>query len=342
MLTYENLPGATGSRIFYKPERVKARDTFRGRLPALMIGDTAGVLEEIGMTEIAVFVRSPAAAPLVSGRLLPLRFILDGEVLEDTEAVVVDAERTELGQRLILQIAGGYIDIRALQARHRTLILRGEINTILEPSSQKVPLAYRLLCMETIDLFRHLQTTLDRFEATKPTPDAQAEMFAMCEDSIIPRWRDIWRRANELVAPLMNDAEALGAAKSFTERVLTPHFMPGAIWRRSYEKPLGYPGDFQIMSMVYDWQREGGTFFEKFCHRLGLEVAECIATRLNIIRRAIADTVGATPGGCRKNCQPGFRPCSGSVRFPCCLSPAAKGNRLHADRSGYVCNGQRL
>jgi chemotaxis methyl-accepting protein methylase len=71
--------------------------------------------------------------------------------------------------------------------------------------------------------------------------------------------------------------------------------MAGPIWNRSYSKPLGYPGDFQIMSMVYDWRREGATLYEKLSHRLGLDVAECIATRMTQMRAAIADTVLHAP-----------------------------------------------
>jgi hypothetical protein len=71
--------------------------------------------------------------------------------------------------------------------------------------------------------------------------------------------------------------------------------MPGAIWRRSYEKPLGYPGDFRIMRMVYEWGREGERLFDRLMHRIGLDVAECIATRMVMMRQAIAETVLA-PG----------------------------------------------
>jgi hypothetical protein len=89
----------------------------------------------------------------------------------------------------------------------------------------------------------------------------------------------------------MADELALRATKQFTELVLTPEFMPGAIWRRSYKKPLGYPGDFEIMNMVYDWQREGDRPFDQLLHRVGLDVAECIATRMVMMREAIARTV---------------------------------------------------
>jgi len=65
----------------------------------------------------------------------------------------------------------------------------------------------------------------------------------------------------------------------------------GAIWDRSYAKPLGYPGDFEVMNQVYDWERKGTNVYEMLLHRLGLEVAECIKTRMEVVRANIGKIV---------------------------------------------------
>ena len=116
-------------------------------------------------------------------------------------------------------------------------------------------------------------------------------MLAACEERILPVWRKLWYRGNELVEPLMDDPKALRAAKRFTELVVTPEFMAGVIWKRSYEKPLGYPGDFQIMNMVYDWRREGNGPYEQLLHRMGQDAGKFVATRMHMIRQAIAATM---------------------------------------------------
>jgi hypothetical protein len=68
----------------------------------------------------------------------------------------------------------------------------------------------------------------------------------------------------------MDTPDVLRATKLFTEQVLTPEFMGGPIWNRSYRKPFGYPGDFQMMNYVYEWLPRGATVYEKLLHRLGL------------------------------------------------------------------------
>ena len=47
------------------------------------------------------------------------------------------------------------------------------------------------------------------------------------------------------------------------------------------------------MNYVYDWQREGADVYAQLLHRIGLEVAECIATRMHVVRKIIADVVRA-------------------------------------------------
>ena len=94
----------------------------------------------------------------------------------------------------------------------------------------------------------------------------------------------------------MADREIREATKAITELVLTPEMRLGAIWDRSYAKPIGYPGDFQIMNQVYDWERRGADVYEMLMHRLGLEVAECIKTRMEVVQERIAEIVCAPNG----------------------------------------------
>jgi extracellular factor (EF) 3-hydroxypalmitic acid methyl ester biosynthesis protein len=93
------------------------------------------------------------------------------------------------------------------------------------------------------------------------------------------------------VREVMSSREEREATKEFTELVLTPEMRAGAIWDRSYIKPLGYPGDYQIMNQVYDWERLGANVYQQLVHRLGLEVAECIDTRMQVVRGKIAEIV---------------------------------------------------
>jgi hypothetical protein len=123
------------------------------------------------------------------------------------------------------------------------------------------------------------------------------EAYAMCEERIIPQWRSLWLAGNQLVGEAMGDKKQLAALKEYTELVLTPEFNHGPVWWRSYFKPAGYPGDFVIMNYVYDWQREGADVYGQLMHRIGLDVAECIGTRMHVVRKVLGDTIAANGSG---------------------------------------------
>jgi hypothetical protein len=117
--------------------------------------------------------------------------------------------------------------------------------------------------------------------------------FEACETQLLPEWRHIWKTGNQFARAAMGDREIHEATKVMTELVLTPEMRLGAIWDRSYAKPMGYPGDFQIMNQVYDWGRRGNTVYEMLMHRVGLDVAECIKTRMEVVQEHIAEMVFA-------------------------------------------------
>jgi SAM-dependent methyltransferase len=60
----------------------------------------------------------------------------------------------------------------------------------------------------------------------------------------------------------------LRAAKQYTEAILTPLLLQAPMVHRSYSKPLGYPGDYQVMLYYYGDSFEGDTAFAKVVHKL--------------------------------------------------------------------------
>jgi hypothetical protein len=113
---------------------------------------------------------------------------------------------------------------------------------------------------------------------------------------MLPRWRKLWAQGNEIVASVAENRPVWQAMKRYTEVVLTPDVALGAFARRCYEKPLGYPGDYQCMSMVYDWRYEGTRLSDQLMHRVGLDIAECVAERMTTMRRHIAETISMGGG----------------------------------------------
>jgi hypothetical protein len=202
---------------------------------------------------------------------------------------------------MAMQLDSGYLDVPRLVARHQELMLERELERAMVPDDALVPAAYRRHLSDVLFLFREYRQIADRLEARirERGGDVDGEeardFLARCEARLVPAWQGFWVQANALVEPLRHDPDALAATKRYTERVLTPEMMLGSICRRSYEKPLGYPGDYQIMNQVYDWEWLGDTLYAKLQHRLGLEIAACVATRAELVREAIGEEIRKAP-----------------------------------------------
>lgn len=293
MRQYEELTGGRGRTVFYRPERYRARELFRRAVPSLAIGHIDHVLEDLSLNGVGASLPRGANDLCRTGERLPVELGLKGVPLFAATGEVARIDPTPFGTRIGVRLVDSCINIAHLVARSEQVLVDLGLHDLAGLDGAVDP-EYRRLCADVLHLLRSHRIAFERFAETKPTVAMAAEMLAACEARALPRWRALWHAANEMVAPL--EGEALRAAKQFTELVVTPEVMPGAIWRRSYEKPLGYPGDFRIMNMVYDWRREGENLYAQFAHRLGLEVAECIATRMVMMRETIAERLLATEG----------------------------------------------
>ncbi|UCH75103.1 MAG: class I SAM-dependent methyltransferase [Rhodospirillales bacterium] len=296
MHSYERLSGASGRRVFYRAERFKARDLFPQATARVEIDDNLLALEDLSMTGFsAIGVGSSIWAPKI-GDEFSVRLLLDDTVIHEGRARVCRIARQKCGVSVGLGLTSDYLDIADVIRKRNRLLLDLEIGRGMTPDTGLVDPAYRKLTADVLHLLRNFRAVLERHESRDngAAPSAQStvdEALELCQKRIIPAWRNHWEHANALVEPLMQEPERLRATKRFTELVLTPEFMDGPIWRRSYEKPLGYPGDYQVMNHVYEWQSEGETAIGKLLHHIGLEIGEFVGTRMRMVQQIIADEV---------------------------------------------------
>lgn len=290
MKTYEELSGARGREMFYRAERYKALDLFKRGTPPLTLDSDTYLLRNISLSGLgAASGRGINHLPEVGQRVRVLLGAADVPLFEGN-GEVVRVERQPIGARLGVRLIDRCIDIGQVVTRYQKSLIQADLDAWGLLDADVSP-AYRQLCSDVLHLLRTYRAGLDRFEATRPDPAAAADMLAACEERIIPRWQALWARGNDLVGAMDPNGRHWQAAKHYTELVLTPDFILGAFARRCYQKPLGYPGDFEAMNMAYDWRQEGERLSDKLIHRVGLEVGECIANRMTMMRQIIAEVV---------------------------------------------------
>ena len=295
MRHYEDLKGGTGQRMFYRAERFEARGLFKGPMPLVELDGALVSLQNLSMSGLALFAPHGADQPQTTGAEVAVRLLFENTELHHGRARIVRIERTPLGTRLAVNLIHTHLDVRQLVERHEEVLLRCEVEHGLgEGNARLVAPEYRLLCADMRHLLHHYKSVLDRAHA-HDDERSRTEILTLCQERIMPQWQALWFQANALVKPLMDQPEALRATKRYTEMMLTPEFIAGPIWQRAYGKPLGYPGDYQVMNYVYTWFKHGNTSYARLLHRLGLDGLECVATRMSMVQQVIAEIVAAGP-----------------------------------------------
>jgi hypothetical protein len=294
MLAYEELKGSTGQRIRFRPPRYDARKMFPGLAPRVRVRSTAYRLHDISLGGLAVLSKTAGEDLPEVGETVPLSIQQSGLPIFESSARVCRAENTVFGSKIAFNFVDRFVEFDKLLTRNTQAQIAARAPAFGQDASHLVPAEYRAFCADVLRLLRSYRVLLEsnsNIASSFHHGLDQVEAFETCEPRLIQQWRSLWRTGNDLTLPLINDRDVREAAKEFTELVLTPELRKGAIWDRSYAKPLGYPGDFEIMNQVYDWERIGGDAYEMLMHRVGLEVAECIGTRMEVVRSHIADVV---------------------------------------------------
>jgi hypothetical protein len=299
---YEELSGAEGRRVFYRAERFDAARLFGGIVPQVEINHGGYRLNDLSIGGLAILAGRATEFTCEVGAQVPIRLRLGGTVLHEGRGRICRIDPTPLGEKVALHLTDSYFDIPRIVAQSKEASLRRELDGWLGAGPERVEPEYRQHCIDVLHLLRRYRFAIEKFgaPANESSDEANsactADVLSLCEERILPQCRALWRRGNELVRPLMDDPEALDATKRFTELIVTPEFLAGPIWRRCYDKPLGYPGDYQVMNYVYSRQPEGETPYTRLLHRIGLDGMESIAARMVTMQQVIARTVTERPG----------------------------------------------
>jgi len=192
-----------------------------------------------------------------------------------------------------LELTEGFLNISDLLEKHDEISLRKTLNSEMENISTLVPAEYKELIADAVFLLKSAKSTLEKIEAEMPVDfprrdERIRESILLCEQMAFERWQEFYKIGNKVIKEIRDDEAVVAATKRYTESTLLPELMTGQNWHRSYTKPLGYPGDFQIMNFFYSLSLSGDTAYAKFCHQLGNSTGLFISVRMNMVKQAIA------------------------------------------------------
>ncbi len=290
---YEELKGAAGRESWFRSPRYDARKLFPRTPPKVRLRSGLHQLRNLSMGGMALNCNNGATDIPDVGELLTVSLQQSGLTIFESAAKVCRREDSVFGSTVALRFVDNFLEVNKLLSRNTQAQIAA--NTRADaPRTSLVSADYRLFCADALSTLRSYRGTLDTAKAVAQESDCVFDSdscYDACEARLLQEWRGLWHTGNDLVRGILHDPDVLAATKEFTERVLTPELCLGPIWQRAYGKPLGYPGDFEVMNYLYAWQREGADTYAALMHRLGLECAECVVTRMHVVEKKIAETV---------------------------------------------------
>jgi extracellular factor (EF) 3-hydroxypalmitic acid methyl ester biosynthesis protein len=120
-----------------------------------------------------------------------------------------------------------------------------------------------------------------------------AEFFENLKLPLLPKLIELQQRF-EYEAKNVG-ADELESHCSYAQRDLLPLMMRAPFFHRSYTKPLGYAGDYEMVNMIARAQREGPTTYSQLINDFYLDagLARAHRNRLTILQQRLAERAGA-------------------------------------------------
>ncbi len=196
------------------------------------------------------------------GQQLQLKVRVGSLELLDVACEVVRVERGA-GYPVAVRFCGGHIDIEYIALRHDDAVLHQRVQAPSESRSQ-IPAAYRELIDEITHFLLWHQTVLN----TGLRGDADREILDSVSDTVSTRWRELCRLAEAQVTSTHLTVEQRTQMRLYTRTNVTTLLRAAPVVERAYSKPLGYPGDCELMRMIYEDGFEGETPFGRIFHRI--------------------------------------------------------------------------
>lgn len=298
---YAELSGGVGRSVHFRSERFRSRSILHQLQPNLAIAGGGASLYDLSMNGISFHLPAIGEVP-EEGEVLSIRLSLAGKQAFSGDGRVVRTEPEADGRiKVAATLVDNFLDVPHLIRLHDDIAFDRELDRGLEVYAC-VPNAYRQVCSEVALFLQHWRALLDqRDQRSRENGAVSEDLEERAEARMREGWIRLRREANKSSLDCYVSREVLRAAKALTELQITPLVMPGPLWARAYNKPLGYPGDFFMMNYMYDGRRHGDSVYGRIMHQLGREerLADTVASRRDLmlehIDRAVKEADGQGP-----------------------------------------------
>ena len=235
-------------------------------------------------------VYNPYSIVQLSEVLNDFRIMMNDRVVYSGRAVIANLVNT--GIMLICEASltdEGWIDIDILSpAQNKNRLLEDFADFLRETEKNyTVSPDFKLVVADMHTLLSDLRRWMEQVELgvrSLPSGDriqAERETIKKLEEPILPAVTPLLERFEGTASSIPPELQPVH--RSYIKRQLHPLVLCSPFIYRTYQKPLGYAGDYEMVSMMLRDPYEGSSMFAKVLNRLFLDTAPVVAHRNRII-----------------------------------------------------------
>lgn len=240
---------------------------------------------------LAVFeVYNPYSIVQLSEVLNDFRLMMNDRVVYSGRAVIANLVNT--GIMLICEASlsdEGWIDVDILAPKQNKGRLLADFSEFLGETEKiyRVIPEFKLVVADLHILLSDLRRWMEQVELgirSLPTGDrleAERETLMQLEVPVIPAVAPLLERFETTAAGIPPELQPVHS--SYIKRQIHPLVLCSPFVYRIYQKPLGYAGDYEMVSMMLRDPYEGSSMFAKLLNRLFLDIAPVVAHRNRIV-----------------------------------------------------------
>jgi extracellular factor (EF) 3-hydroxypalmitic acid methyl ester biosynthesis protein len=257
----------------------------------------------------AVFeVYNPYSILQLSEVLLDFRISIGERLVYSGRAVV--SNLVNAGIMLVCEAAleESWLDVDLFSPLTEPDQLRNELSGFMREAAKihAVSPEFKIVVADMHSMFTDLRRWLEQVELglrSLPTNDLlrrEQEIIAEIGPPVGPAFNELFVRFEAIAGAV--DISAHAMHRTYMRRLLHPLVLCAPFAYRTFQKPLGYAGDYLMVNMILSRALEGGSLFAKAVHAWFLTQAPAEAHRNRIAylrRQIVAETTRAVAAGRR-------------------------------------------
>lgn len=310
--TYEEMPGGEGREMHFRPDRISQEGL--GALGVVLsvrrgAEEFTCALHDLSQSGVALLWPAGEPEPAPGEALDELLLIVDGHEAY-RGAVEVIGVRGAPGARVVgVRLRDGMMDVddvlmirkvRELKAQGRL-----DFSAARRPWSRPGFDRFKALVSEMRLFLEDARERLGEVERDLPwrlvhgeaDDGGRGSLIRSIQSDFVPEFERLSLEidaASRVQRP--DDHQAL---KAYSQRILDPLLLEAPLMHRARTKPLGYPGDFEVMRYIYEHTFEGPSLYARSVHMAGAlhPGSRCVATRKDMLRDELLALIAAAPDG---------------------------------------------